>query len=138
MINKCKWCGNEKLKFVETPNLVHFGKMICQHCNKFCYWVRNPNLPINNRKNKKTTKQVCEFHRITGEMCFLCLRERKELGQSETLTVDHIQELDKGGEDIIENMQVLCSACHKLKNWVRLYMHWHLKKDGNSKTIKEE
>ena len=135
MITKCKWCGNEKLKFTETPNLIHYGRMGCQHCGKFCYWVRNPELPKSNRQNIKTVKEVCEFHQVKEkEICFFCLRTRKQLGVKETLTVDHIQELDKGGLDILENMQVLCSSCHKLKNWCRLYMNWHLNGVENANT----
>ena len=66
------------------------------------------------------------FHKMESEFCFFCLRERKELGVSETMTLDHIKELDKGGVDQVENLQILCSACHKLKNWARLYLNWHL------------
>jgi len=127
MIVKCKWYGNDKLKFSLTPQLVHYGRQDCQHCGRFCSWVRNPDLPVNARGNKKSPKKVCDFHGIVGdEICFFCLRERDQLGIKETLTVDHIQEIDKGGKDVIENMQVLCSACHKLKNWMRLYNNWHM------------
>ncbi len=127
MINKCRSCGNDKLRFEETPHFIHYGKMICKHCQGFCYWVKDPNTKVTNRGNKKKPSDVCEFHQIKNkEICFFCLRKKSQLGKSETLTVDHIQELNKGGEDIVENMQVLCSACHKLKNWARLYMHWHL------------
>jgi 5-methylcytosine-specific restriction endonuclease McrA len=141
MITKCKWCGGDKLKFIETPNLIHYGKMECKYCGKFCYWIHNPNNPENIRKNKKTSKEVCNFHQINKEICFFCLRTKEQLGIKETLTVDHIQELSRGGLDILENMQVLCSACHKLKNWARLYMNWHLnlkddkEENGNTKTI---
>ena len=31
------------------------------------------------------------------------------------LEVDHVIELAAGGEDSIENLQVLCKACHKQK-----------------------
>jgi 5-methylcytosine-specific restriction endonuclease McrA len=66
------------------------------------------------------------------------LRNKNQLGEKETLTIDHIRELDKGGDDALYNMQVLCLACHKLKNWTRLYMNWHLKgrtKEDDTKTV---
>lgn len=139
IITNCKYCNSSNLKFIETPESVHYGKMICGHCNKFSHWVSNPESKRNNslRTNKKTIKEICQFHNIEKEICFFCLRNRNELGWFETLTIDHIQELDKGGTDTLQNMQVLCSACHKLKNWVRLYINWHLtkkeEKDGDTK-----
>lgn len=132
MNEECQWCGSENVLFIETPNSIHYGRKDCKDCGKWCSWVRNPELPENNRKSKFTPEQVCELHKIKGEpICFFCLRIKEQLGNKETLTIDHIQELNEGGEDIIENTQVLCSACHKLKNWSRLYINWHL--NGNKK-----
>ena len=128
MITNCKYCNSNNLIFTQTPNLIHYGRMDCGHCKKFSNWVRDPSLPKNPRTSKKTVKEVCLFHGIKGEICFFCLRNREQLGIKETLTIDHIQELvGNEGDDALYNMQTLCSACHKLKNWCRLYMHWHLK-----------
>jgi len=129
IITNCKYCNSANLKFILTEQSVHYGKMECGHCKKFSHWISNPNKKTEGlRANKKQVIDICKFHNINKEMCFFCLRGREQLGWSETLTIDHIQELDKGGTDTLENMQVLCSACHKLKNWVRLYMNWHLNK----------
>ena len=120
----CQWCGSENLVKIETPKSIHFAFNKCKNCEKFVEWIKNPESPRSNslRISKKSIKQVSEFHGFKEEFCFFCQRIRNELGWKETLTIDHIKELDKGGEDKIENMQVLCSACHKLKNWARLYM----------------
>lgn len=128
----CKTCGSELLLKL-TPQTIHYGRLDCPKCG-FYAWASNPeSSKIDSlRTSKKTASQVCAFHKLPEEMCFYCLRTRKELGFAETLTCDHIQELDKGGQDIIENQQVLCSACHKLKNWLRLYLHWHFKKEDNN------
>jgi len=138
-ITNCKYCNSSNLKFIETPESVHYGKMECGNCKRFLHWVKNPDsVRTTTRVNKKTVREVCNFHKLNNEFCFMCLRTREQLGWSETLTIDHIKELDKGGEDQIWNMQILCSACHKLKNWCRLYMNWHLNKKGDeddSKTI---
>jgi len=129
VITNCKYCNSNNLIFTKTPNLVHYGRMNCNFCKKFNHWVRNTSLPKNLRTSKKTVKEVCLFHGIKNEeICFFCLRNRNQLGAKETLTIDHIQELKaNNGDDALHNMQILCSACHKLKNWCRLYMHWHLK-----------
>lgn len=128
---KCKWCGSENVVFRETPESVHYGRLDCKDCGRWIEWVKNPDSqrtknPL--RKVKLETKKVCDFHGFKTEHCFFCQRTKDELGWNETLEVDHIEELDKGGKDELQNMQVLCSACHKLKNWSRLYMNWHFKK----------
>jgi len=134
-IDRCKYCGSENLKFQLTPNTIHYGKWFCGHCNRFSHWAKNPDSQRNNsRVNKKTIKEICDFHKFSEEFCFFCLRKREQLGEKETLTIDHIQEIDKGGENQVWNMQILCSACHKLKNWCRLYMNWQFKKEENGGT----
>lgn len=127
-ITACKRCNSNNLKLEKTPYSVHYAKYICGNCGAFSHWVKNPEnfIKNSNRNNKKTVREVSEFHQINIDCCFFCLRKREELGKSETLTIDHIIELAQGGDDQIWNMQILCSACHKLKNWARLYINWHI------------
>lgn len=125
----CQYCGNN-CECIITPEFVHYGKLVCKKCNRFVRWVGNPEQKRHaSSTSDKKLEQVLRYHNIKDEICFLCLRNKKQLGLNETLTLDHIQELSKGGEDSIYNMQVLCSACHKLKNWARLYLNWHIKKE---------
>lgn len=123
----CKKCGSI-LKLVPTPNKIHYGRIDCPNCG-FIRWAKNPETKDKPKRPKTKGRDingVCEFHGFNKEFCFLCLRTREQLGENETLTVDHILEKNIGGEDRKENMQVLCSACHKIKNWLRLYLNWHL------------
>lgn len=126
----CSVC-NSHLTITETPTTPHYARLDCSKCRKFVKWLPNPNGFKTQRKKtgKKGVKQICNLHDFKEDTCFFCLRKRVQLGTYETLTMDHIQELDRGGQDKVENMQVLCSACHKLKNWCRLYMNWHFKND---------
>jgi len=129
---RCQWCGSKKVKFTETQNSVHYGRHDCNECGRWVEWVKNPESPRTKnplRKMKLNTDKVCKFHKFETTHCFFCQRTKEQLGWNETLTVDHIEELDKEGKDEIENQQVLCSACHKLKNWARLYMNWHFNKE---------
>ena len=131
---KCPWCNSENTKIVLTNNSVHYAKEVCCNCRKWIGWIKNPESTRTknpNRKMKLNPKKVCDFHNFKTIHCFFCQRGREQLGNNETLTVDHIEELDKGGEDKIENMQVLCTACHKLKNWARLYTNWHFMEDND-------
>lgn len=139
----CPWCSSEKVTFTLTPNSVHYGKNECSSCGRWIEWVRNPISERNKnplRKMKLSVERVCSFHNFSVPHCFFCLRTKEKLGVNETLTVDHIEELNDDGKDEIENQQVLCSACHKLKNWSRLYMNWHFNKEeeeDDTRTIKD-
>lgn len=130
-LTNCKNC-NEILNLTLTPNSVHYGRLDCPSCHTFNGWARNPASPRFDSKrvgNHADINKVMVYHGMTEPICFFCLRNKNQLGEKETLTIDHINELDKNGKDEVYNMQILCSACHKLKNWARLYMHWHLNKD---------
>jgi len=50
-------------------------------------------------------------------LCVLCARTSDELIDGDWFEVDHINPLVLGGRDEIKNLQPLCCACHKLKNW---------------------
>lgn len=125
---KCNRCLKEfdKPNFIETPNITHYGKELCPFCGIQIRWVPKP---INKDKRIKTSKydiyDILKFHNYNKIFCFFCLREQEQLGKRQTFQLDHIIELDKGGIDEIQNIQILCTACHKLKNWSRLYHNWH-------------
>jgi len=98
-----------------------------------CLSVYGQRKELNKWKRSKTSSHnidsIMKHHNyLTKPFCFFCLKNEQQLGICETLTRDHIQELDKGGLDNIDNLQILCTACHKLKNWARLYTNWHLVK----------
>lgn len=124
----CLICGSN-LVFSLTPFSIHYGRLDCPKCKKWIKWVPK-NIKDNGRSetSKYSISQVIKFHKKDKELCFFCLRTREQLGVKETLTIDHIEELDKDGLDELENLQILCSACHRLKNWARLYMNWHVNK----------
>lgn len=140
--NNCDVCNSE-LKIIKGNYGPHYGKVMCPNCG-FKGWARNPNsskigTTSEKRIGRKSVLDVCQFHGSNEEFCFLCLRKKEQLGYCETLTIDHIRELSTEEEnkklDTLENMQVLCTACHKLKNWVRLYGHWHfIKREENGDT----
>jgi len=122
---KCKYCGGP-LIFRLRPDTVHYGEMVCIKCGRHNYWVPAPREENTRRRTSKfSLEQVAKFHGMDKPRCFFCLRTKDQLGDHETLTIDHIVELQLGGKDSLENLQILCTACHKLKNWCRLYLNWH-------------
>jgi len=123
----CPRCGGE-LTFVETPELVHYGKVVCSKCGRFIKWVTSPQKEgLRNITSKFSIMDVMKHKGFNGEpFCFFCGRVKAQLGYNETLTLDHIIPLRENGEDTIENLQILCSACHKLRHWAELYTNKHL------------
>jgi 5-methylcytosine-specific restriction endonuclease McrA len=72
------------------------------------------------------------YHGFNGEpFCFCCGRTAAKLGVKETITVDHIVELRDGGKDEINNTQLLCSACHRIKNWIITYFVKHFEQEAS-------
>lgn len=61
-------------------------------------------------KNIKTKHIKRKFDESCG-MCTWC-------GSSERLTVDHKTALSIGGENRLENLQILCLRCNNMKNKV--------------------
>jgi len=143
----CEVC-NSKLIHNPAP-APHHERLDCPKCG-FKGWARNPNNPRNKGTrllrtgNRLTIDKIQKFHDFKEPFCFFCLRKMNELGIRETLTADHILELNdtKEGEDRDNerNGQILCSACHKMKLWLTTYLNEHIKnkEDGkNSSTASE-
>ena len=94
----CPNCGCEDTKLILTPESIHYAKNVCRVCGRWISWEKSPDTNKNsNRKIKLSVKRVCEYHNFKTEHCFFCLRVKEQLGLNETLTVDHIEELSKGG-----------------------------------------
>ena len=131
----CEVCSST-LKLTLTPISPHYGRLDCPRCG-FIGWAKNPNSPRNkNTKllrtgNRLTVEKIQKYHNFKEPFCFLCLRKKEELGIKETLTADHILELrdtkDNEDRDCINNGQILCSACHKIKLWLTTYLNEHIK-----------
>jgi 5-methylcytosine-specific restriction endonuclease McrA len=117
-------CGCTAGEVVKTPNTVHYAKIICSNCSRFIKWKKAPQ-NIERRNGCPEPERVSERRGFENCFCFFCGRKKEQLGEHETLTVDHILKLEENGKDEYDNMRVFCTACHKLKHWTELYMRKH-------------
>ena len=95
------------------------------------------NVSINNKKRHFKIQDISTFHNMSEIKCFFCNRSEKELGNEEHLEKEHIIQLVEGGEDRLENLQILCTACHKLKNWMIYFVKFRTLKPGYYKFVQE-
>lgn len=107
-------------KQIITIDGPHYAKLVCKECERFIQWITNPEKP----KNRSNT---IKKQGISKQCCF-CGRKKEELGIRQTLEADHMIPLSEGGEDNVRNIMTLCTACHKLKNYMSLYWVKHLRK----------
>lgn len=117
-------CGCKIGEIIKTPNTVHYAKINCIACKSFIKWQKAPQ-NIEKRNGCPEPERVCERRGFSDCFCFFCGRTKQALGKHETLTVDHIKKIEENGKDEYDNMQVLCTACHKLKHWAELYLRKH-------------
>jgi hypothetical protein len=118
----CPQCGNTKqFSKLERPDTPHNAEIRCLKCDAFVRWLPKPKNKDKRPKNKILPED------LGIDYCQLCLRQKDRLGKNETLTSHHIIEINKGGEDIKENIWVLCTCCHALVNHVRTYLNDHWK-----------
>ncbi len=115
-------------KIILTPESIHYAKEVDYNGN-FVKWVSAPN-PEGARKQstKHSKEQIVNFHNFKKKFCFFCGRTQKKLGYNEALTIDHIDPMRESKRDDLKNLQILCSACHKLRHWAELYTNRHLEK----------
>lgn len=121
-------CDHKRTKIEYTPNSIHNAKEVCVDCNCWIRWVPKE-LDGRQGVSRYSLAQVSKFYNIQKPFCFFCGRKKEKLGVNETLTRDHIKRIEEGGIDSLRNLQILCSACHKLKHWADLYMRIHFNGD---------
>ena len=108
--NDCQ-CGQSQYMFgyIESNNSV---SAYCIHCNKKSKLGVKLVKNVNNRDSKHLyyTQHQKDLSRF---FCELCLNEKSPLN------VHHITEVQHGGGDEPENLQLLCKYCHDLTHSLR-------------------
>ena len=128
----CPRCGRP-LRFRERPDTIHYGELCCVFCERHIKWMSRTPERKRQVPSKYTVEEVADFHGFSKAFCFFCGRDKIGLAKHETLTTDHIIPRSEGGEDKPSNLEILCNACHTLKNWVTTYLRKHHQvKSGDS------
>ena len=93
----------------------HYCKVTCGKCRRFIKWEGKP-------KEKKSRKGQAELrNRFCKDYCEMCLSMKEDLVLPDTLEIHHVLEVQHGGSDDPENLQTLCTGCHKMVHWRRTY-----------------
>ena len=104
---KCLYCNKE------FPN--KSNKKFCSRQHKSLY-SRRKNYSIHNNRNKKKNKRSAGallrelLFSFLGNICSKCGNSKQE---GNKLVIHHIVPIFLGGENIRENVTVLCEKCHK-------------------------
>lgn len=109
-------CDHENLKRNYGPHPGgHDCKVTCDDCGLFIKWEGKP-------KEKKSRKGQADLrNRFCKDYCELCLSMKEDLVLPDTLEIHHVLEVQHGGSDEPENLQTLCTGCHKMVHWRRTY-----------------
>lgn len=116
----CKKCNKETDGMAYLTSGVHHAGWRCNECNSH-KWLPKPDTDITKYKRhaehknlvKKYSKGFCEWCTISEES----LKKEK----NRTLHAHHIIEYDKGGSHERDNIMILCTKCHMLNHWTRIY-----------------
>lgn len=120
-------CDSNEFKLESKANNLEQRCALCNKYQKQIPKTSNWNKRRGSGVSRYTVKDITEHHDFDEIRCFFCRRSREEVPPTQEFERDHIKELkNEGGEDRLGNLQILCSACHKLKNHQRLYHNWHL------------
>ena len=113
----CKYCDKDVFVIEnERPDTPHNCEIKCAEGHFIKWKPKDKN--INKRQKSKFKPSDLEI-----DYCQWCLRY--ELGKNEVLEIHHIIEIRDGGEDVKDNILVLCTACHSLVHWTRVYLNKH-------------
>lgn len=111
----CKYCGSDNLIETELSEGPHYGREDCEDCKRFLRWLPKPDT----EKAKRPAAHRDLVQKFSDGYCEMCLICEDNLPPRQTFEGHHIVEYQDGGGDNRENVQILCTKCHKLVHWIR-------------------
>lgn len=95
----------------------HYGKQICTNCDRFIKWASKPG----DAKKKRPAASKKLVRRHSKGFCEICLKTESQIQLPWVLEAHHIIPVEKSGGDEAGNIQICCTACHRLIHWQRNY-----------------
>lgn len=118
----CQYCGSDRHRRILGPHPGgHYAKIVCLECDRFHKWEGKPEGTPKRRKN-----QAKLLERYSKGFCELCLRQSNQIPLPQVLEAHHVIPVTDGGSDDRDNIQIVCTACHKLIHHQRTYLGHYL------------
>jgi len=118
---QCPSCLSTDLsEIIEPTRGGHHGRLVCNHCNRFIKWIPKPKEEKNGDPRAEVSKKLVSQY--SKGFCEICLRKHDELPSPQTLEGHHIVQVKDGGTDDRDNIQIVCTACHRWIHWQRTYL----------------
>lgn len=114
----CSHCEQEvQLEMHEVGNDTrHYAKAVCTECGAYYDWIRKP-------QNEGKRGKASRFTPSLG-YCEIC--GRSQLGRKEVFEIHHKIPVSEGGQDERINILELCTPCHRMCHFLRVYLNQHL------------
>lgn len=122
----CKKCGIKVKPVTGKISSTHGYELRCSYCDTFVGWGGKKQAVKNENGDRQRSSQWTA-KRLNKDYCEMCQRPKHLLGHGERLEVHHVVEVEQGGEDVPENIWVLCTPCHRLVHHQRTYLHQHVR-----------
>jgi len=119
-LNCLKCHRDTATKLVLTPDLPHYGKLLCAECGMFRGWAKKPDSEATKYQRPKMHQNLVA--KYSRGYCELCLKLEAELDRRAVLEAHHVIEFHDAGDPSRANVWILCTPCHRLVTWMRKYV----------------
>jgi hypothetical protein len=113
-------------------------KATCPLCGTYIKWLPKSLFEGAKKSNGKRRKAAWSAKALGINYCEMCGRPEDRLGAGEKLESHHKVPIEHGGEDLRDNILILCSPCHRMAHFLRTYLNEHLLESGVQNGRKEE
>src|SRR3972149_206543 len=115
--SNCSYCGFGQTRLEILESGIHYAKEVCAKCGAYIKFVGKPD-NLKPHRHKSHTELVEQYSKGFCEICGIL---HNSVPNNEALEAHHVIEYQDGGPKERENIEIVCTACHKLIHWLRTY-----------------